>query len=206
LDANLLVSAALAGAIVVLTPGPAVVALIGIGAAQGRRAGAGFIVGHLAGDLLWSALALVALVGAHLIAPLVFKVLALACGGYLLFLGTRSLLARRGPEGVVSAAVERPFLRGLAFGVTNPKSYPVTLAIFTALLADNLGALTLETAPALLAACFAGFLAADAVLVWFVGLGPLRRFYTRHGVWLVRATGALFIAFAVTTMWDALMA
>lgn len=204
MDAALFVSAALAGAIVVLTPGPAVVALIGIGAAQGRRAGAGFIVGHLAGDLLWSVLALVALIGAQLIAPLAFKALAIACGGYLLVLGTRSLLARRGPEGTISAAVKRPLMRGLVFGLTNPKSYPVTLAIFTALLADNLGALTVESAPLLLAACFAGFLAADVVLVWLVGLAPLRRFYQRHGVWLVRGTGALFIGFAVTTLWGAL--
>ena len=202
----MLVSAALAGAIVVLTPGPAVVALIGIGAAQGRRAGAGFVVGHLAGDLLWSVLALVALVGAQLIAPTVFKALAIGCAGYLFYLGGRSLLARHGPEGVVSARVERPLLRGLVFGLTNPKSYPVTLAIFTALLADNLGALTLGTAPALLAACFAGFLAADVVLVWFVGLAPLRRLYLRHGIWLVRGTGALFIGFAAVTLLDAMAA
>ncbi|MBM3583315.1 MAG: LysE family translocator [Alphaproteobacteria bacterium] len=203
MDAAILVSAVLAGGIVVLTPGPAVVALIGIGAAQGRRAGAGFILGHLAGDLLWSILALVALVGAHLIAPAVFQVLAVACGGYLLYLGTRSLLARRGPDGVAGARVERPLMRGLAFGLTNPKSYPVTLAIFTALLADKLEAFDATSAPALLAACFAGFLVADAILVWFVGLPPLRRLYLSHGVWLVRATGALFIGFAIVTLWDA---
>ena len=59
----LLADAAVTGAIVVLTPGPAVIAFLGIGAAQGRREGAKFLIGHLVGDLLWSSLALVALVG-----------------------------------------------------------------------------------------------------------------------------------------------
>jgi len=39
METSILMAAATAGAIVVLTPGPAVLALLGIGAAQGRRAG-----------------------------------------------------------------------------------------------------------------------------------------------------------------------
>ena len=83
MEASILMAAAIAGAIVVLTPGPAVLALLGIGAAQGRRAGAGFLIGHLVGDTLWAMLALTALIGARVIAPVVFKVLAVVCGGYL---------------------------------------------------------------------------------------------------------------------------
>ena len=64
MEASILMAAAIAGAIVVLTPGPAVLALLGIGAAQGRRAGAGFLIGHLVGDTLWAMLALTALIGA----------------------------------------------------------------------------------------------------------------------------------------------
>ena len=40
-----------------LIPGPAFLALLGIGATQGRRAGVGFLAGHLAGDVVWAALA-----------------------------------------------------------------------------------------------------------------------------------------------------
>lgn len=65
MEASILMAAAMAGAIVVLTPGPAVLALLGIGAAQGRRAGAGFLIGHLVGDTLWAMLALTALIGAR---------------------------------------------------------------------------------------------------------------------------------------------
>ena len=36
-----------------ITPGPGVLAVFGIGAARGRRAGAGFLCGHLLGDVMW---------------------------------------------------------------------------------------------------------------------------------------------------------
>ena len=41
-----------AGALYVLSPGPAVLALIGIGASGGRGPAARFVIGHLAGDTL----------------------------------------------------------------------------------------------------------------------------------------------------------
>ncbi len=194
-----LASAAAAGAIVVLTPGPAVLAIIGIGAGHGRGPAARFIFAHLAGDTLWSILALVAMVGANTLSPLFFKALATLCGGYLLYLGGRALLARRAATGT-TFDTRRPALRGLTFGLTNPKSYPVTLATFTALLADDVASLTPANAPLLLTACFAGFLAGDAILIWLVGLAPLRRLYHGHGIWIVRGTGALFVGFAILTL------
>jgi len=200
LATSLLLSAALAGAIVVLTPGPAVLAFLGIGAAQGRMAGASFLFGHLVGDLVWSTLALVALVGAKLVSPWVFNALALFCGAYLFWLGFRAVTAKRSATGGVDLSVRRPLGRGLVFGLSNPKSYPVTLSVFTALLAGDLDALTIANAPIFLAACLFGFLAADAVLIWLVGMGVVRRFYRRHELWIVRATGVLFIGFAVNTL------
>jgi threonine/homoserine/homoserine lactone efflux protein len=118
MEASILMAAATAGAIVVLTPGPAVLALLGIGAAQGRRAGAGFLIGHLVGDTLWAMLALTALIGAKVIAPVVFQVLAVVCGAYLFYLGMRAVLVRRNAAGQVSTSVRRPLHRGLMFGVS----------------------------------------------------------------------------------------
>jgi threonine/homoserine/homoserine lactone efflux protein len=204
MEASILMAAAMAGAIVVLTPGPAVLALLGIGAAQGRRAGAGFLIGHLVGDTLWSMLALTALIGARVIAPVVFQTLAIVCGAYLLYLGMRAVLVRRDATGQVSTSVRRPLHRGLMFGITNPKSYPVTLSVFTALLAGNLESLTVANAPLLLGAVFVGFLVADAILIWLVGTPPLRRLYRAGEIWIVRATGVMFIGFAVATLWQAL--
>ncbi|EWY41060.1 lysine transporter LysE [Skermanella stibiiresistens SB22] len=204
MEASILLAAAMAGAIVVLTPGPAVLALLGIGAAQGRRAGAGFLFGHLVGDTLWAALALTAMIGAKVIAPVVFQVLAVVCGGYLLWLGTRAVLVRRDATGQASGGVRRHLRLGLVFGVTNPKSYPVTLSVFTALLAQDLGALTAANAPLLLAAVFLGFLLADLILIWLVGTPLLRRIYRSGEIWIIRATGVMFIGFAVSTLWHAL--
>ena len=84
---TMLFGAFLAALLYVLIPGPAFLALLGIGAGQGRKAGALFMGGHLAGDLLWSALALVAIVGAKTIGTTVFDILGLLCGFYLAWIG-----------------------------------------------------------------------------------------------------------------------
>lgn len=47
---SILFNAACAAAIVTLTPGPGMLAFLTLGAAQGRRDGAYFLAGHLAGD------------------------------------------------------------------------------------------------------------------------------------------------------------
>ncbi len=99
---GLLLAAALSGAAYTLTPGPAFLALLGIGASRGRRAGASFLFGHFAGDVLWASLSLTAVIGARTIGTLFFDLLGLLCGVYLCWLGFRSATARRGAEGVVT--------------------------------------------------------------------------------------------------------
>lgn len=206
IDPAMLGAAAIAAAAYTLTPGPAFLALLGIGASQGRRAGAGFLVGHLVGDILWAALALVAIIGSRAIGPLVFEVLGLLCGAYLLWIGLRAVSARRRDDGGLSTQVRRPLLRGLAFGLTNPKGYPVAVAMFTALLAARAGALEWEALPALLAAAFAGFIVADIILILLVGAGAVRRLYGRHELLVVRASGLLFVGFAVQALTQAIPA
>ncbi len=197
---SLLLASALAGAAYSLTPGPGFLALLGIGAAQGRRAGAGFIFGHLAGDVLWSGLALVAIVGARQIGAAVFDVLGLICGAYLGWLGLRALRVRPRDDGAPVQQVDRPLLRGLAFGLTNPKGYPVAVATFTALLAGHADQLGWSSLPPLLAAAFCGFLLADLILIGLIGAGTVRRFYRRHELWIVRASGLLFLGFAASAV------
>lgn len=199
----LLLGAFTAAAVYVLTPGPAFLALLGIGAGQGRRAGALFVGGHLAGDVVWTSLALTAIVGARTIGTTVFDLLGLVCGLYLGWLGWSALTARRrdGEEALVTVA--RPLRRGLAFGLTNPKGYPVALATFTALLAGQADALTFANLPVILMVSFLGFLVADAILVGIIGLAVVRRFYRRHETLIVRASGLLFVGFAVQAIWHA---
>jgi threonine/homoserine/homoserine lactone efflux protein len=197
LDSSILISAFLAGAIYTLIPGPAFLALLGIGASRGRRAGAGFLVGHFAGDVLWSSLALIAIIGAHAIGRTVFDVLGLLCGLYLCWLGATALGAKRTASGELAAQPKRPLLRGLTFGLTNPKGYPVAIAMFTAMLSSTADKLTWSAFPALLASACVGFILADIVVVSIVGAGFVRRLYRRHDVWVARVSGIIFIGFGL---------
>ena len=197
-----LFASAVAGCLYVVSPGPAVLALIGIGAGRGRRPALFFLFGHLFGDTLWCSLAVLALVGAKVVDPLLFEIVALACGLYLGHLGWRGLTARsaHGADDLIGA---HPWRRGVAFGLTNPKSYPVALAMFTGLLAGHAGELGFANLPALLASAFVGFLAGDLILAWLVGTAVMRRLYLSHAVAIVRVTGALFLAFAANTLVEA---
>lgn len=201
---SLFLAAALAGGAYTLTPGPAFLALLGIGAGQGRGAGAGFMAGHLVGDILWAGLALVAIIGANLFGSLVFDLLGLACGGYLMWLGIGAVRTQRGSDGEITTKVRRPMVRGLLFGVTNPKGYPVAVAMFTALLAGYGGTLDWSMLPMILGAAVSGFLAADLILLAVIGAPHVRRFYKRHEVWIARASGVIFIGFALHAIANAL--
>jgi len=83
------------------------------------------------------------------------------------------------------------------FGLSNPKAYPVAVAMFTALLARYASALDWSAfVPLLVAACI-GFIMADSVLIAIIGAGVIRRFYRRHALWVTRVSGVLFLAFGV---------
>ncbi|MGK9053248.1 LysE family translocator [Neorhizobium petrolearium] len=201
MSSSLLAGAFLAALAYTLIPGPAFLALLGIGAGQGRQAGALFMGGHLAGDILWSSLALVAIIGAKTIGTTFFDVLGVICGLYLGWIGWSALRARPKEDGGSLVTVEKPLRRGLIFGLTNPKGYPVALATFTALLAGSSDALDFSGLPILLAVSLLGFLTADIVLIGIIGAGIVRRFYRKHERVIVRLSGLLFIGFAVQALW-----
>jgi threonine/homoserine/homoserine lactone efflux protein len=196
-NATLFLACGLAGFAYGISPGPAVLALFGISAGQGRKAGAVFLCGHLVGDALWSSLALVAIIGAQAVGPAVFDALGLICGAYLLWLGWAAVTVRRRADGGVDTVVRRPLLRGLVFGVTNPKGYPVAVATFTALLTSHADSLSWSSFPALVFAACLGAVCAYAILVAVTGAAAVRGFYRRHEIWFVRASGLVFIGFAL---------
>jgi threonine/homoserine/homoserine lactone efflux protein len=192
-----LLASAASGAAYTLTPGPAFLALLGIGASRGRQAGALFLCGHFAGDVLWASLALVAILGARSFGTVMFALLGLLCGAYLCWLGARAVTARRDADGGLATEPRRPLVRGLLFGLSNPKAYPVAVAMFTALLAGQAAALGWAAFPSLLAAACVGFVVADVALVGLIGARIIRRFYRRHALWVTRASGVLFLGFGL---------
>ncbi|MBP2562772.1 threonine/homoserine/homoserine lactone efflux protein [Neorhizobium galegae] len=201
MSSSLLAGAFFAALAYTLIPGPAFLALLGIGAGQGRQAGAFFMGGHLAGDVLWSGLALVAIIGAKTVGTTLFDILGVFCGLYLGWIGWSALRAKPKGDGGALVTVEKPLRRGLIFGLTNPKGYPVALATFTALLASSADVLDFSALPLLLAVSLIGFLTADLVLIGVIGASVVRRFYRKHERVIVRLSGLLFIGFAVQALW-----
>lgn len=192
---------ALAGALYVLSPGPAFLALFSLAAAHGRPAGVRFVSGHLVGDLFWSALAFAAIIGVNQLGPLLFDVLGIGCGLYLCWLGVKALMTKSGA--VAPVGTQRPLMTGVLFGLTNPKAYPFAMAMFTAVTAHYASSLSWDAAPGLLAAAFAGFIVADIILVWAAGLAPVRRIFLRHSLSIARVVGVIFIAFGAKSLLDA---
>jgi threonine/homoserine/homoserine lactone efflux protein len=192
-----LLASAVAGAAYTLAPGPAFLALLGIGAGSGRRSGALFLAGHFAGDIFWATLALVAIIGARTFGTTIFSVLGFVCGAYLCWLGYRAITARQLDDGSTTFVPRDPLRRGLAFGLSNPKAYPVAVAMFTALLSEHAAALDWSALPPLLAAACCGFIIADIILITIIGAMPVRRWYGRHALWITRASGVLFLGFGL---------
>jgi threonine/homoserine/homoserine lactone efflux protein len=199
---QILIATLVAAYLYVVTPGPAFLAVFTLAASRGRLSGAYFICGHLIGDVVWGALAVAAIVGAKTLGPTLFEALGFVCGLYLCWLGARAAMTRKdAPPKTIGA--ERPLATGMAFGLTNPKSYPVALAMFSALVAPYIGALKGADAPQMFVAAFAGFLLADATLIFIAGLPAVRKFFLTHGVAVTRIVGVVFILFGVRSIADA---
>ena len=198
---TLFLATAAAGFAYVISPGPAFLAVFALAASQGRGAAARFVTGHLVGDLTWGALAMAAIIGVNQVGPLLFDALGLVCGAYLIYLGAKALLARK-EAGPTTVGAARPLVTGVLFGLTNPKAYPVSAAMFTAIALPFAGKLGWSDAPKLLAAAFVGFVLADVAIVTAAGLPAVRRLFTRHQVALTRVVGAIFIAFGAKSVAD----
>lgn len=201
---SLLMAVLASGFIYGITPGPGVLAVFGIGAARGRRAGAGFLCGHLLGDVIWCSTALIAIVGAREIGSTAFDVLGVLSGLYLFWLGWRSVRAKRSNGDQPQGAARQPFWHGILFGLTNPKAYPVAVATFTALLSSRAELLNWSMLPMLIALSFLGGLLAYAILIGIVGARQVRTLYQRHELAITRLCGIMFIGFAINALVHAL--
>ncbi len=197
-----LLPAIAAGIVYVVTPGPATLAVLSITAAHGRRRSLAFFLGHGVGDALWSALALAALMGASRLGPELFRLLGIACGLYLIVLGARAIRSSGAATGVSVGGV-RPIRTGVAFGLTNPKAYPFSLAMYGALSVGIGPSLGLAEAIALFLATALGMAIGALVTVAWSGLPAVGRLFGRFRGTVVRAVGVLFVLFGVKTVWDA---
>ena len=122
--------------IAVVSPGPAVVALINTSMTRGRNAGMAFATGVMTGSVCWaclSAIGLAALIAAYAELLIVIKI---AGGLYLLYLAWkafRSAVLREDETGAVPAgsskSLKRLYLKGLALHLTNPKAIFIWISL-----------------------------------------------------------------------------
>ncbi len=199
---TLFLTAVFAGVVYVVTPGPATLAVLGITATHGRGHGLAFFLGHGVGDLTWSALALAALLGASRLGPDLFRMLGLVCGLYLVWLGLRAA-ASRSDSTAPSIGATAPIRTGMIFGLTNPKAYPFSLAMYGALSVGIGPSLDLAEAGGLFLATTFGMMIGDVVTVGWAGLPAVGRLFLRFRTPISRAIGLLFVAFGAKTAWDA---
>ncbi|MGN7743037.1 LysE family translocator [Pseudomonas sp. 22526] len=200
MTSSLLLAVLASGFIYGITPGPGVLAVFGIGAARGRRAGAGFLCGHLLGDVVWCSTALIAIVGAREIGSSAFDVLGVLSGLYLFWLGLRAIRSQRGSAQEPQGPARQPFWHGILFGLTNPKAYPVAVATFTALLSSRAELLNWSMLPWLIFLSFLGGIGAYAILIGIVGARRVRTLYQRHELAITRLCGVMFIGFAINAL------
>jgi threonine/homoserine/homoserine lactone efflux protein len=187
-----------AGILLNLTPGQDTLYIVGRAVAQGRRIGVASALGIIAGGLLHTLAAALGLSAILATSTTAFLILKWVGAAYLIYLGTRLLLARRLAAGVADATaavnVAAAFRQGVLTNVTNPK----VALFFLAFLPQFI-----DPASATKIAAFlvlgATFVTTGAiwclVLVW--AAGTLRNVIAPSataGVLLNRICGALFIA------------
>jgi threonine/homoserine/homoserine lactone efflux protein len=196
---SILITGFLAAMAYVLIPGPATLVALHYSATRGRIASAQFLAAHLLGDIFWSVLALLAIVGVTSFGPDLFDLLGIACGIYLVWLGMKAVTSR---GSTATPIVASPVRTGLVFGFTNPKAYPFALAMFTAVFGGTGAAVTLADTPVLFGVILAGFVTADLAVVAWTGLHVVTRLFLRHAVALTRGIGMIFLLFGAKSIWD----
>ena len=200
---SLILAVLASGFIYGISPGPGVLAVFGIGAARGRRAGAAFLGGHLLGDVIWCSTALAAIIGARVVGSTAFDVLGVISGLFLFWLGWRAIRTRAASGGQPQATARQPFWHGIMFGLTNPKAYPVAVATFTALLSSRADMLSWSMLPLLILISTLGGMVAYSILIGVVGARHVRAVYQRHELTITRLCGVMFIGFAVNALMHA---
>jgi threonine/homoserine/homoserine lactone efflux protein len=113
-----------------ITPGPGVLSVAGVGAAYGRQPGARYIAGLFVGTNLVAIAVVTGMAAVILANPDIRLVLLFASSAYLLFLAAR--IAFSGSKIAFIEATKPPgFWGGITLQAINPKAYAVNTALFT---------------------------------------------------------------------------
>jgi threonine/homoserine/homoserine lactone efflux protein len=197
---------AFAHLLAVASPGPDFAMVVRQSVAHGRRAGVWTSLGIASALLIHIAAALLGIALILRTYPAAFTAAKFVGAGYLAWIGVRALLSRPQAElpavpAGSSAALGRPgtpsagaaWTTGFLTNVTNPKVVLFIAALFTTLIDP--------ATPRLVEAGYGLWMAA-VNMGWFTLVAyvftreRVRRAFLRGGVWIDRAMGILFLAFA----------
>lgn len=105
-----------------LTPGPAVLFVLGQALWRGHRAGFAAVLGIQIVNLLWMGVAAVGLGAILALSPLAFQMLTWAGAAYLVYLGVRAIWQSFREGEVVWRSSKHAFIDGMLVQLSNPKS------------------------------------------------------------------------------------
>jgi threonine/homoserine/homoserine lactone efflux protein len=185
--------------VAVVSPGPAVVALINTSMTKGRKAGMAFAIGIMTGSLVWaslSAIGLAALIAAYAELLVVIKI---AGGLYLLYLAWKAFKsaasseeALRNAAGSSGETLGRLYLKGFLLHLTNPKAIFIWISLVSLGLPSGAPALIMVVY--IIGCLTIGLLSLNAMALMF-STSPVVAGY-RKARRYVEATMGAFFAFA----------
>ena len=115
----------LASAVLLLTPGPAVLYIIARSVAQGRRAGLVSVCSIEVGNFMHVIAATLGLSALLLSSAVAFTIVKYLGAAYLIYLGLRTLFTREASQAIVSSqpqSLRRIFAQGVVVATLNPKT------------------------------------------------------------------------------------
>src|SRR5215207_288658 len=193
---------ALASAVLILIPGPAVLYIVARSVHQGRTAGIVSALGVEIGSMVHIVGAALGLSAILVSSSVAFSAVKFAGAAYLIYLGIRTLLAREATsEEVVIAPMKlrRLFGQGVIVNVLNPKVALFFFAFFPQFVDPSRGSVALQTLVLGVVFCVVG---TTLDCTWAMLAGSAGSWLKGNGHFLRRqrfVTGAIYLGLGVTT-------
>ncbi|SFI48361.1 LysE family transporter [Jannaschia pohangensis] len=177
------------------SPGPATLAIAATSMAHGAGAGVRLALGVLTGSMIWSTAAAAGLAALMLRHGWAVEFIRYAGAVYLFWLAFKSARAVwRGGQGAGLTVARRPYLRGLALHLTNPKAIFFFGALYAVILTPG-------QTPAALALVVLAIAVQSAIVflgyaLLFSRAGPMA-VYARSARWINGLSSVVFAGFGV---------
>ena len=193
---------AVASAVLILIPGPAVLYIVARSVHQGRKAGIVSALGVEIGSLVHIVGAALGLSAILVSSSVAFSVVKFAGAAYLIYLGIRTLLTREEVTEAVEVTpmkLRRLFGQGVIVNVLNPKVALFFFAFFPQFIDPNRGSVALQTLVLGVVFCIVG---TTLDCTWALLAGSAGSWLKGNVHFLRRqrfVTGAIYLGLGVTT-------